>query len=270
MSAPQEPLTIKLGGVAGAHASGLAALVEAARPGWVVVHGGGAEVADWSTRLGLTPQTVDGLRVTDAPTLEVVAAVLRGLVNARLVAAFTAAGRRAVGLSGVDARLLCIEPADEKLGYVGHATGADAVLLEQLAGDGLVPIVAPLAVDSSGQLRNVNADEAAGAIAAARGGRLLLLTDVEGVLRDGMLVSGLSLADARQMLADGSAAGGMRPKLRAAIAAAEAGCSVRILDGRSADAIGRALAGEPAGTAVIGTAGNDSASGGIPVAGGDS
>lgn len=244
------PLTIKLGGVAGAHAAGLQTLIEHAATDWVIVHGGGAEVADWSKRLGLTPQTHDGLRVTDGPTLDVVLGVLRGLVNARLVAAFTAAGRQAIGLSGADARLLTVQPADEALGYVGHVTSVDVELLDALQIVGLIPVVAPVAADADGQLRNVNADEAAGAIAAARKGRLLLLTDVAAVERDGQPVERLNLDEAQQMLEDGSASGGMRPKLRAAIVAATAGCEVRIIDGRDAQAITAALHGEPIGTEV--------------------
>ncbi len=244
------PLTIKLGGVAGAHAEGLQAVIEAATPGWVIVHGGGAEVADWSTRLGLEPRIADGLRVTDAPTLDVVLAVLRGLVNARLVAKLNAAGVRALGLSGADANLLAGEPADAALGFVGHVTRVDVSLLDELATAGLVPVIAPIAADADGQLRNVNADEAAGAIAAARGGELLLLTDVEAVERDGHAVSQLDLEAARQMLEDGSASGGMRPKLRAAIVAARAGCAVRIVDGRNPDAIRAALQGKAIGTEV--------------------
>jgi acetylglutamate kinase len=244
------PLTVKLGGVAGAHAAGLQALIARATPDWVIVHGGGAEVADWSVKLGLQPKTHDGLRVTDGPTLDVVVAVLRGLVNARLVAAFNAGGRRAVGLCGTDAGLLEVVPADAALGYVGHVAGVDLELLAALHDAGLIPIVAPVAADAGGQLRNVNADEAAGAIAGARKGRLLLLTDVAAVERDGQPVAQLDLETAKAMLEDGSASGGMRPKLRAAILAATAGCAVRIVDGRDPQAITAALDGEPIGTEV--------------------
>jgi acetylglutamate kinase len=206
---------------------------------------------------------VDGLRVTDAATLDVVTAVLRGLLNARLVATFGAAGRRAIGISGVDGGLLSASQ-DHRLGFVGHVTGVDVALLDRLCADGLLPIVAPIAADPQGQLLNVNADEAAGAVAAARGGRLLLLTDVAGVERDGRLIPTLDAEGAQQMLADGSADGGMRPKLRAAITAAEAGCEVRILDGRSATSVRAALAGAAVGTQVMKTAGV------APVAGGQS
>jgi len=254
-------LTVKLGGVAGAHAEALAVLADAATPDWVVVHGGGVEVAEWSRRLGLPPRVVDGLRVTDDATLDVVAAVLRGLVNARLVARFNASGKRALGISGTDGCLFSLV-ADEPLGFVGHVTAVDLALLETLRAAGLIPIVAPLGSDERGQLLNVNADEAAGAVAAARGGRLLLLTDVPGVQHGGSLVPRLSIDAAERMLAGGSAHGGMRPKLRAAIDAARAGCEVQILDGRSADDVRAALAGEAVGTQVMVEAGLASAAGG--------
>lgn len=254
-------LTVKLGGVAGAHAAGLAVLAEAATPDWVIVHGGGSEIAAWSDRLGLQPRVVDGLRVTDAATLDVVTAVLRGLLNARLVVSLAAAGSRAVGISGADGGLFTASQ-DHRLGFVGHVTGVNVTLLDRLCADGLLPVVAPIAADAQGQLLNINADEAAGAIATARGGRLLLLTDVAGVERGGRLIPTLDADDARGMLADGSAGSGMRPKLRAAITAAEAGCEVRILDGRSANTVQAALAGAAVGTQVVKTAGV------APVAGG--
>lgn len=256
-------LTVKLGGIAGAHAAGLAALVEAATSDWVIVHGGGSEIAAWSDRLGLQPRIVDGLRVTDAATLDVVTAVLRGLLNARLVASFAAAGSPAIGISGADGGLFSAIQ-DHRLGFVGHVTDVNVALLDRLCADGLLPIVAPIAAAAHGQLLNINADEAAGAVAAARGGRLLLLTDVAGVERHGRLVLTLDLGEARAMLADGSAGGGMRPKLRAAITAAEASCDVQILDGRSPDAVREALGGAAVGTQVLKTAGV------APVAGGQS
>jgi acetylglutamate kinase len=248
-------MTIKLGGVAGAHAATLALLAERAEPGWVLIHGGGAEVAAWSRRQGLEPTTLDGLRVTDAATLEVVVAVLRGLVNARLVAELVAAGVAAVGLGGADGDLLIAERYDDRLGAVGSNTRVDTSMLETLAGAGMVPVVAPIAREAGGAgLLNVNADEVAAAIAAARGGRLLLLTDVAGVLRDDAVVARLTVESAEAMLADASAHGGMVPKLRAAVAAARAGCEVGILDGTSPDAVGAALDGDDrAGTVVTAT-----------------
>jgi acetylglutamate kinase len=243
-------LTIKLGGTAGTHAASLAVLVERARPGWVVVHGGGAEVGDWSRRLGLEPATVDGLRVTDTATLDVVVAVLRGLVNARLVATFAAGGVSAVGLSGADGNLLVAERFDPRLGEVGRVIRVRATLLDSLAAGGYVPVVAPIARASGSELLNVNADEVAGAIAAERGGRLLLLTDVPGVLMHGSPVRALTVEEAAVTLADETASGGMRPKLHAAMTAATAGCDVAIVNGTDPDAVRAALDGMPTGTTV--------------------
>ena len=245
-----EPLTIKLGGVAGAHAASLSVLTERATPGWVIVHGGGNEVNEWSRRLGHEPATVGGLRVTDAATLDVAVAVLRGLVNARLVAAFAAAGVPAIGLAGVDGNLLAAERFDARLGEVGRVTSVDAGLLGTLAGSGYVPIVAPIARDAGAGLLNVNADEVAGAVAAALGGRLLLLTDVPGVRHQGRVLPTLATDEAEAMVADGSADGGMVPKLRAAIAAARAGCRVEIVNGTDPAAVRAALDGTTSGTLV--------------------
>jgi acetylglutamate kinase len=249
MTGAPGPVTIKIGGTAGQHADGLAFIARAAPPETVVVHGGGNEVAEWSRRLGLEPRTHDGLRVTDPATLEVVVAVLGGLVNTRLVAAFETAGRRAVGLTGADDGLLRLRRREPAFGEVGEVTGADPGLLESLGVAGLLPVVASVGL-ADGDLLNVNADEAAGAIAAARGGLLLLCTDVPGVQRDGEVVGRLDAIGAELMLSDGSASAGMRPKLRAALVAARAGCAVRIVDGRSASDLERALAGAGAGTEV--------------------
>jgi len=244
------PLTIKIGGIAGVHAASLALLAERAEPGWVIVHGGGNEVGDWSRRLGLEPATVDGLRVTDVATLEVATAVLRGLINARLVATFVAAGVSAMGLAGADGDLLRAERFDPRLGEVGRIGLVNGALLQALADAGHVPIVAPIARGSGSELLNVNADDVAGAIAAERGGRLLLLTDVSGVERDGELQPFLDAAGAEAMLADGTAHGGMLPKLRAAVAAARAGCVVTITNGTDPAAVAAALDGTTTGTTV--------------------
>jgi acetylglutamate kinase len=242
-------VTIKIGGVAGKHADSLAWLARHAPPETVVVHGGGNEVADWSRRLGIEPRTHDGLRVTDPETLDVVVAVLAGLVNTRLVAVFETLGRPAVGLTGADGALLRLRRRDPELGEVGQVVGADASLLDSVLASGRLPVVASVGFHD-GALLNVNADEVAGAVAAARGGLLLLCTDVPGVQRDGHLVERLDAAGAEGMLADGSASAGMRPKLRAALVAAAAGCEVRIVDGRSPSELGRALQGASAGTMV--------------------
>jgi acetylglutamate kinase len=244
------PVTIKIGGVAGEHTDVLRLLAADAPSDAVVIHGGGNEVERWSRRLGLEPQTHDGLRVTDPQTLEVVLAVLGGLVNTQLVAALSVAGRSAVGLTGGDAGLLRVRRREPQLGEVGEVTGADTSILDTLIGAGRLPVVASIAMDEHGSLLNVNADEAAGAIAAARGGVLLLCTDVAGVQLDGRVLDRLGAKDAERMLDDGTASAGMRPKLRAALVAARGGCEVRIVDGRSAADLRRALDGADAGTLV--------------------
>jgi acetylglutamate kinase len=245
------PVTVKLGGIAGAHAASLEVLAREAPASTVVVHGGGSEVAEWSRRLGIEPRMHDGLRVTDPATLEVVVAVLGGLVNTRLVAALRTAGRQAVGLTGVDGGLLRLRRRDPELGEVGEVTAVEPNVLDRLIAAGDLPIVASVGADEAGALLNVNADEVAGAIAAARGGLLLLCTDVAGVMRDGRLVERIGPDEAEAMLADGSASAGMRPKLRAAVVAARAGCTVRIIDGRAASSMACALEGDDVGTEVI-------------------
>lgn len=247
------PITIKLGGVAGQHAASVGAVATSAPAGTVVVHGGGAEVAEWSRRLGLEPRTHDGLRVTDPATLDVVVSVLGGLVNTRLVAQLAAAGRPAIGLTGADANLLRLRRRERELGEVGDVEACNPGVLETLIGAGLLPVVASVGLAADGSLLNVNADEVAGAIAAARGGLLLLCTDVPGVQLDGEVLDRLDAPTAERMLADGSASAGMRPKLRAALVAARAGCEVRIVDGREADVVAQALEGGAADGSVQGT-----------------
>jgi len=243
-------ITIKLGGMAGAHAASVEAVARSAPARTVVVHGGGNEVARWSQRLGIEPRTRDGLRVTDPATLEVVVAILGGLVNTRLVAAFATAGRSAIGLTGVDGGLLRLRRREPALGEVGEVLHADPRVLDAVLDRGDLPVVASIGMDDAGSLLNVNADEAAGAIAAARGGRLLLCTDVPGVLRDDRLVEQLDPDTAQRMLDDGTASSGMRPKVRAALVAAQNGCTVRIIDGRDAAVVAEALTGGNVGTEV--------------------
>ena len=253
------PLTVKVGGVAGSQAASLALLAARADPSCVLVHGGGPELSAWLGRLGIEPRIADGLRVTDPATLDVAVAVLAGLVNTRLVAALEAYGRRAVGLTGADAGLLTLERSTPALGEVGRPVSADPAVLNLLTGAGLLPVVSSIGSDGHGALLNVNADEAAGTIAAARGGRLLLCTDVRGVHRGDAMLTDLTVDQAAAMVADGSASAGMVPKLRAAMAAAVAGCEVWILDGRSPQAIEAALIGEATGTrvhAAVGTGAN--------------
>ncbi|MBI4260541.1 MAG: acetylglutamate kinase [Actinobacteria bacterium] len=203
----------------------------------VVVHGGGPQISDLSRRLGIEPVFVDGLRVTDASTLEVARMVLAGKVTEELVAGLNAGGVPAVGLSGGDGRLLLARRRADgdgpDLGFVGEIEEVNVALLEHLI-DVAVPVIASMAVDRSGQAYNVNADLAAAQVAVAlRAHKLLLLTDVPGVLRDGELVPELSPLECRDLVASGGADGGMVPKLEAAVAAVEGGVPrAHVVDGR--------------------------------------
>jgi acetylglutamate kinase len=250
----RETVVLKIGGsVQGDEAAVVAAaasLHEGGRP-LVVVHGGGPLVGDWCARLGLETRFVRGLRVTDEPTRDVALAVLTGLANARVVAAFLAHGVVAVGLSGVDGAMLRAEREDGELGLVGRITRVDSSLLEDLLVGGRVPVIAPAAVDErGGEVLNVNADSAAGAIAAGVGARLLaFVTDVAGVHgRDGEVIDTLDRDRAVALARDGTIQGGMLPKVEACLVAASAGCRAAIVPARHADALERLLGGERIGT----------------------
>ncbi|HWE47817.1 MAG TPA: acetylglutamate kinase [Caulobacteraceae bacterium] len=220
----------------------------------VVVHGGGPQISAMLERAGVKSTFVDGLRVTDRATMEVAEMVLSGAINKEIANWITLAGReadvRGVGLSGKDARLIMVEKAKRTkkdpdseiervvdLGFVGEPTMVDPTLVKALilAEQDYVPVIAPIGVAVDGETYNINADTVAGAMAGAlRAKRMLLLTDVAGVLdAKGGLVRELSVSDARAMIADGVATGGMIPKLETAVAAVEGGVeAVVILDGR--------------------------------------
>jgi acetylglutamate kinase len=191
----------------------------------VLVHGGGAEVSAWSARLGLAPRFDDGLRVTDAATLEVAVAVLAGLANARLVAALRAAGVDAVGLTALDGGIATVvpHPAAARLGEVGRVAAVAPALLTALLAAGRVPVLASIGADGT-RLLNVNADDLAAAIAGAIDARaLILLSDTDGVRIDGAVAGQVTHDEAGALLAHPDVTGGMRPKIAAARAALEAG-----------------------------------------------
>jgi len=249
---------IKLGGsTLGAHDTSLRDIAEARRAGVeiVVVHGGGAAISAWLERTGVAPRFERGLRVTDAATLDVVVAVLAGVVNKQLVAELGALGAPAIGLSGADSMILQARRYDEALGFVGRIARVNPFPVEELLRLGYLPVIAPIAVEADGaaaQLLNTNADSAAGELAAAlHAERLVFLTDVEGVLdAEKRAVPRLSAAQASAMIESGVAAGGMIPKLEAAMRAASAGCATRIVDGTQPGALSRVLAGDAGGTTV--------------------
>jgi acetylglutamate kinase len=219
----------------------------------VVVHGGGPQIGDMLKRLGIKSEFAAGLRITDAATIEIVEMVLAGSINKQIVGFINEAGGKAVGLCGKDgnmvtARKISRTVADpgsaiEKvvdLGFVGEPEKVDTMVLTQILGRDLIPVLAPLATSGDGVTFNVNADTFAGAIAGAlRAKRLLLLTDVEGVLdKSKALIRELSANDARRLIADGTISGGMIPKLETCLYALDAGVEgVVILDGRVPHAV---------------------------------
>jgi acetylglutamate kinase len=204
----------------------------------VVVHGGGPQITDLMARLGKEPEFVDGLRVTDAETVDIVRMALVGKVNREVVAALNQHGSLAVGLSGEDAGLITVTMRDERLGFVGDITEIDASILHRLIREELIPVVATVGVDDAGQAYNVNADAVAGAIAQSlRAEKLVYLTDVAGLYADygdeSSLVSRTDVDGLQKLLADGKAADGMIPKLQSCVDALHGGVQrAHILDGR--------------------------------------
>ena len=219
----------------------------------VVVHGGGPQIGDMLKRLGIKSEFAAGLRVTDAATIEIVEMVLAGSINKQIVGFINEAGGKAVGLCGKDGNMVLarkvrrsvVDPGShiEKivdLGFVGEPEKVDVMVLNQILGRELIPVLAPVATAAGGGTYNVNADTFAGAIAGAlRAKRLLLLTDVPGVLdKSRNLIKQLSLDEARALIADGTISGGMIPKVETCIYALEAGVEgVVILDGKVEHAV---------------------------------
>jgi len=209
----------------------------------VLVHGGGPQIDAQMKRAGLVPEFRDGLRVTDGETLDIVRMVLVGKINRELVAAINIMEPVAVGVAGEDGRLLEAEPLDPALGFVGTVTNVRAGLLHALLDDGLIPVVSTVGADTSGQPYNVNADDAARAIAVAMGAeKIIYLTGTPGLLADptdpSSLIAQLSAAEARRAIADESVTGGMIPKLTSCAEAVEGGVgSAVMLDGRAEHAL---------------------------------
>ena len=250
-------VVIKIGGsTLAAEDTSLADVValsqEPRRP--VLVHGGGPEITSWMKKLGLRAEFVRGLRVTDAPSLEVAAAVLAGLINKQLVAGLLAAGGRAAGLSGADGAMLRGRVTDADLGLVAGGVEVDVEPLEALMGSRYIPVVAPLAVDESDghRLLNVNADTVAGALASAlRATHLVFLTDVDGVLDDGRLLSRVPVARAEALIESGIVKGGMIPKVQACIDARRAGVEPHIINATTPHALIACVDGPSPGTTVV-------------------
>src|SRR5690242_5294474 len=214
----------------------------------VVVHGGGPQIGAMLKKLQIPSHFIDGLRVTDEAAIEVVEMVLTGSINKQLVTSINAAGGRAVGVSGKDGNLIVARKLERKkldpqsmemkpvdLGFVGEPDKINAEVIQAIMKSELIPVIAPIGAGPKGETYNINADTVAGAVAGAmKAERMILLTDVEGVLDgDGKLIPKLSIADARRLIADGTISGGMIPKIETAIEAVEGGVKAAvILDGR--------------------------------------
>ncbi len=209
----------------------------------LVVHGGGPQIGELMARLGKVPEFVDGLRVTDAETLDIARMVLVGKVNRDIVSAINVHDPLAVGVSGEDAGLISAQARDPQLGFVGDVTAVNPDLLTRLLAEDLIPVVATIGTDPTGQAYNINADTGAGAIAAAvHATKLVYLTDVDGIRRDrfdpATRVSVAGTAELEAMIETGAVAGGMIPKVLSCVRAIQGGVArAHILDGRQPHAL---------------------------------
>ena len=255
-------VVVKIGGsTLGSHDTTLADLVTLQKQGTipVVVHGGGKVISQWMERLGTAPSFIRGLRVTDGPTLEVVTAVLTGLVNKQLVASLISLGAECVGMSGVDGGLLEARIPDPKLGFVGEVVKVNPKPVFQALEAGYIPMVAPVGIHTidgspdSGVLLNINWDTAAGEIAwALEASNLIFLTDVEGVMDpSGRVLGRLTARQGRVLISSGVIKSGMIPKVEACLRALERVPQADIVDGRQPGALLGCLEGRHHGTRLV-------------------
>ncbi|MBF2078892.1 MAG: acetylglutamate kinase [Synechococcales cyanobacterium T60_A2020_003] len=205
----------------------------------IVVHGGGPEINSWLTKLNIEPQFKNGLRVTDAATMDVVEMVLVGRVNKEIVSLINKAGGAAVGLCGKDGGMIRARPqGDEGIGFVGEVSAMNPRLIEALVKDGYIPVISSVAADDNGQAYNINADTVAGEIAAALGAeKMILLTDTSGILENykdpSTLIAKLDIQQARKLIDSGIVGGGMIPKVNCCVRSLAQGVkAAHIIDGR--------------------------------------
>jgi acetylglutamate kinase len=253
---------VKIGGsTLGSHDTSLKDLVTLQKEGVdvVVVHGGGNVISQWMQRQGIHPRFVNGLRVTDAPSLEIVVAVLTGLINKELVSLLHHLGGRAIGISGIDGGLLEAHIANPDLGYVGEISRVNRAPLQAILDSGYIPIVAPLGMDCqdgsehAGGLLNINGDTVAGELAhALEAQRLIFLTDVEGIMDgSGRVIRRLDRRRANILFKSGVVRGGMIPKLAACLRALERLPVADIIDGRKPSALLDCVRGRATGTTIV-------------------
>ena len=226
----------------------------------VLVHGGGPEISDTMSKLGKKAEFVDGLRITDKETVDIVQMVLAGKINKSLVNLLEMKGGRAMGISGIDGRLIEAKPKDVRLGYVGEITSINITPVMDLLEKGYIPVISTVGCDKDGNTYNINGDTAAAHIAGALGAeRLIMMTDIAGLLRDkddpSTLIPEITVDEASKLLLDGTVSGGMIPKIGCCVEAISRGVrNVIIMDGRVPHSIlMELLTDEGAGTMVTGS-----------------
>ena len=257
----KRPVVIKIGGsTLGSHDTTIDDLVylQAKGENLVVVHGGGKIISEWMEKQGVRPRFVKGLRVTDSQSLDVVVAVLGGLINKSLVASINSRGGKAIGLSGVDGGMVRATIANPDLGYVGEIQNVDPEPIQTVLKGGYIPVISPVGYDFSsgsatdGQLLNVNADTVAGQVSAAmKAERMVFLTDVEGVLDSShRLMPRITKRQADSLVRSKIIDGGMVPKIQACLEALDGGAVSQIIDGRREGALKNILTGNEIGTRI--------------------
>ena len=258
--ANQQSLTvIKIGGsTLGNHDTTLMDLVELQKSGenFVVIHGGGKTISEWMEKQGVRPKFVNGLRVTDSQSLDIVVGVLTGVINKSLVASINLLGGRAIGISGADGNMVSAEIADPQLGYVGKIKSVDTAPIKTILEAGYIPVIAPVGIHSDSvdhnKLLNINADTVAGYVSSAlNADRMVFLTDVEGVLDSSKrLISRMTKRQADSLVASHVIDGGMIPKMEACIEALSGGAISQIVDGRAPGALKDVITGHNLGTRI--------------------
>ena len=260
MSSP--PIVVKIGGsTLGSHDTSLKDLVTLQQQGLnvVVVHGGGNIISDWMQRQGIPPRFVNGLRVTDAPSLDIVVAVLTGLINKDLVCLLQQLGGKTIGISGIDGEILEARIANPELGFVGEITKVNPRPLQAIADSGFIPMLAPLAMHQpdgshhAGKPLNVNGDTVAGEVARAmRAEKVIFLTDVPGIMDgNGRVIPTLDRLRANILRQSGVIRGGMIPKLDACLIALDQVPAAEIVDGTQPEALLNCVQGKATGTRIV-------------------